>query len=165
MFASRSFVDAPHKTATIHSSASQKLSYRPLIFRNFCPSMGQHYWYPTIPPYFVLKSPCLLLNPQFLFPFFGARKKPVPQLSTSANGWRPGMKRSPIDELKRQVQGADTTRGWMPSETIKRWHGHYICICIYIYIYIHAFYMYACIYIYTHANVYVNVYANEYVYA
>lgn len=33
------------------------------------------------------------------------RKKPVPQLSTSANGWRPGMKRSPIDELKRQVQG------------------------------------------------------------
>lgn len=34
-----------------------------------------------------------------------ARKKSSVSLSTSANGWRPGMKRSPIDELKRQVQG------------------------------------------------------------
>jgi len=33
------------------------------------------------------------------------RKKSSVSLSTSANGWRPGMKRSPIDELKRQVQG------------------------------------------------------------
>jgi len=36
---------------------------------------------------------------------FSARKKSSVSLSTSANGWRPGMKRSPIDELKRQVQG------------------------------------------------------------
>ncbi|CAK9056401.1 unnamed protein product [Durusdinium trenchii] len=41
---------------------------------------------------------------------FGLRRQTTapperPKLNVSANGWRPGMKRSPIDELKRQVQG------------------------------------------------------------